>query len=145
MVWRNWRKVSYNVFYMGVLLKILNSEAFRTHPTMYVGSRRFKHIAYWLRGAEYLSEQAFPDNPKELDGFREWLHMHLNASGNIDWAGMIQEVFGEEEEATEKCFQCLDNFLKDLNEFGIDKILEDHTNYEMKRYGMLASSRFRKS
>ena len=62
---------------------------------------------------------------------------------NTDWEGMIQEIYGMEEDETEKCFECLDKFLKDLSELGLEQIIAKHAEHEKKKYGFLSSSRLR--
>ena len=108
---------------------------------MHVGSRDFRDIAFWIWGIEYCCKYKLPEKTFDLDGFREWLHMHLEGPGNTSWEGIIQSVFGGGDDATEKAFELLDRFLIDLDEIGLDKIIADHAEYEMKRYGFLSSSR----
>jgi len=129
---------------MAMILKLLTSDAFRKRPAMDVGTEKFGKIGFWLRGIEFCESELFPEQPHELDGFREWLQMHLKGPGNTDWVGIIETVFGSEEEATEKAFECLDGFLKDLNELGLERIIADHAEYEKQRYGSLSSSRLAK-
>ena len=69
--------------------------------------------------------------------------MRFEGPGNTDWAGVIESIFGEDEEATEKAFECLEAFLKDLDEIGLDQIVANHAEYEKSRYGFLSSSRLR--
>lgn len=126
---------------MGLLLNILTSEAFRKRPAMFVGTRNFRDIASWLRGVEFCLSQSVPEQPLELDGLREWLHMNLDGPGNTDWLGIIQVEFGDEEETTEKIFEYVDKFLQDLSEKGLDKIITDHAEYEKKRYDGIVTSR----
>ena len=86
----------------------------------------------------------FPDQSPALDGFREWLQMRFNGPGNTDWTGVIESVFGEDEEATEKAFEYLDDFLENLDKVGFDPIKASHAKYENRRYGFLSSSRLGK-
>ena len=129
---------------MGIILDILTSEAFRKRSAMYVGSAEFRAVGWWLQGIEFCSHEMLPNQPPELDGFREWLHMKLDGPGNTNWQGIITDLFGNDEEATKKTFEYLDDFLRDLDELGFDRIINDHAEYEKKRYGFLSSSRLGK-
>src|ERR1051325_9271363 len=126
---------------MGLILDLLTSEPFRKRPAMYVGRSTFAELAWWLRGFEYACRQAFPECLDELDGFREYLHMHLDGPGNIDWEGIIAWKFGTGDEATQKAFEYLDRFLQEVARLGIDRIIADHAEYEKRKYGFLSSSR----
>jgi len=129
---------------MGALLDTLTADHFRKRPAMYAGSARFTELRWWLRGLEYGCTESNPGEPSELDGFREWLHMRFDGPGNVDWVSLIDLQFGHEAEATSKLFELLDEFLEDVATNGKDKILQDHANYERRRYEGLASSRLRK-
>jgi hypothetical protein len=129
---------------MGVILDLLTAEHFRKRPMMYVGSRDFIHVGYWLQGMEYCYRELHPTEPGELDGFKEWLQMKFDGPGNTNWQGIISSVFGEDENATDKAFEYLDEFLLHLKEVGLDQIIDDHEKYEMNRYGAITSSRLRK-
>jgi hypothetical protein len=125
---------------MGVILDILASESFRKRPTMYVGSRCFAELQ-WFRGIEDGCRRALPEQLYELDGFREWLHMHLDGPSNTDWEGIIAWKFGTGEEATVKAFECLDRFLAEVARLGKDQLFAEYADYERRRYGSLSSSR----
>ena len=126
---------------MGLVFELVTDENFQKRTAMFVGRRNWRDVASWLRGIEFCQHKFFPDESLDLDGFREWLHMRFDSPGNTDWAGVIESIFGDNEEATEKAFECLDAFLKDLDEIGLDKIVANHAEYEKSRYGFLASSR----
>jgi hypothetical protein len=126
---------------MGVIIDTLTSESFRKRPAMYAGSERFAELAWWIRGLEYGCLHSLPESPKELDGFREYLHMHLDGPGNIDWQGLIAWKFGAGTEATQKAFEYLDQFLQEVSRHGKDRIIAEHADYEKRRYGSLSSSR----
>jgi hypothetical protein len=128
---------------MGILFDIITNEHFQKRTAMFVGTQNWRDVACWLRGVEFCQDRIFPDQTRDLDGFREWLHKRFDGPGNTDWAGIIESVFGSNEEATEKAFECLDAFLKDLNLLGIDRIITDHAEYEKRRYGCLSSSRLK--
>lgn len=129
---------------MGIILEILTSESFRKRPAMYVGSARFAAVMWWLAGLEFGCRKALSDQPYELDGFREWLHMRLEGPGNTDWLGIIAWKFGTEDDATQKVFEYLDQFLQDVAKLGVNQIVANHADYERQRYGFLTSSRLAK-
>ena len=126
---------------MGVILDILTSESFRKRPAMYAGSENFSELEWWIRGFEYGCRHSLPESLYELDGFREYLHMHLDGPGNIDWESIITWKFGNGVEATQKAFEYLDQFLQEVSRLGKDRLIADHADYEKRRYGFLASSR----
>lgn len=128
---------------MGLLFELVTNEIFQKRTAMFVGTRRWRDVASWLRGVEFCQHKLSPDQSPDLDGFREWLHMRFDGPGNTDWAGVIESIFGGDEEATEKAFECLHAFLKDLNDIGLDQIIVNHADYERNRYGLLSSSRLR--
>ena len=129
---------------MGVILDLLTSESFRKRPAMYVGSDSFAALQWWLRGLEFGCRCALPEQPYELDGFREWLHMHLDGPGNTDWEGIIAWKYGTGVEATGKVFEYLDRFLHEAMGLGIERLIAEHADYERGRYGFLSSSRLAK-
>jgi hypothetical protein len=129
---------------MGVLLDLLTSEAFRKRPAMYAGSDKFPQFGWWLSGFAYGCERALPDQPYELDGFREWLHMRLDGPGNYDWIGIIAWKCENGVETIQELFKYLDQYLNDVSHLGIDRIIQDHAEYELRRYGSLTSSRLAK-
>ncbi len=129
---------------MGVILDLLTSEAFRKRPAMYAGSDKFPELGWWFRGLAYGCERALPDHPNELEGFREWLHMHLDGPGNYDWVGIIDWKCSNGGETTQELFKYVDQFLSDVSQLGIDRLINDHADYEMRRYGFLVSSRLAK-
>jgi hypothetical protein len=126
---------------MGELLDLLKSDGFRRHTAMFVGTYQFADVAQWLRGFEYALTRAFPDQPSEIDGFREWLVVRLEGSGNLDWAGVLSEKFGDGEQTTRKLFEHLDQFLADVATRGLSAILQEHKEYEVRRYGTAFTSR----
>ena len=126
---------------MGIVLEILTADFFRKHPGMHVGSKEFRDVSYWIQGIEFCCQYKLPEKSFDLNGFREWLLMHIGGPSNMDWARLIEMAYGGGEDATEKAFELLDQFLIDRDENGLDKIIADHAEYEMKRYGHLASSR----
>ena len=126
---------------MGVILDLLTSESFRQRTTMYVGSDSVAAVQWWLRGLEEGCRRALPEQPYELDGFREWLHMRLDGPGNTDWEGIIAWKFGAGVDATEKAFEYLDRFLDEAARLGTDQLITEHAEYERRRYGFLSSSR----
>jgi hypothetical protein len=127
---------------MGLLLDLLTSENFRRRPWMYVGVVRFDELLVFLRGYEFAQYQAAPNQPAELDGFREWLHMKLDAPGNIDWQSIVHSACDNPDHAMERFFQLLDQFRGDVASRGLEKILDERLQYEIGRYGFPASSRF---
>ena len=76
-------------------------------------------------------------------GFREWLHQRFDGAGNVGWVALIQEQFGVGEEATNQFFVLFDQFRSEVESRGIEKIIQEHAEYELRRYGALASSTLR--
>ena len=126
---------------MGILLELLTSENFRKRPGMYCGRNSFGVVGPWLRGLAYGIRQAFPDQPDDLEGFREWLHMTLDAPGNVDWTGIIAWKFGEQDAGTQKLFEQFDLFRNDTAQRGVEAVIHAHREYEIRRYGSPVSSR----
>ena len=108
---------------------------------MYCGCSRFADVGPWLRGLEYGITLLLPAQDDDIDGFREWLHMHLNGPGNEDWIRLISLKFGDGEEATQKLFEQFDLFRKDVAERGLPAIIEEHKDFEMREYGTPVTSR----
>jgi hypothetical protein len=108
-----------------------------------VGSGKFPQLGWWLRGFCFCYERSLANQPYDLEAFCEWLHMHLDGPGNYDWIGIIQWKCGDSEKTTQKLFKYVDRYLKDVDELGVEKIIQDHADYEMRRYGFLSSSRLR--
>ena len=52
--------------------------------------------------------QALPEQPNDIDGFREWLHMTLDGPGNHNWIDLVASRFGRGVEATDKLFELFD-------------------------------------
>ena len=122
-------------------LDLLDEPLVRERLGMYVGSPAFQHFAWWMRGYEQaLLDFAPPDRAAAFVGFREWLHMNLEGPGNTDWVGIISWKYGDGQEATTKFFELWDRFRTDLDKKGLETILEQHKEYEIKRYGLLVSS-----
>lgn len=120
---------------MGVFLDLLRSEHFRQRPGMYAGDRAFAFVGPWLDGFEAGVRQALPDQPRELDGFREWLRMRLDGPGNVRWTGIIADRYGRGVEATEMMFQLLDAFLADRDMQGTEAIVRAHAEWERRVHG----------
>jgi hypothetical protein len=108
---------------------------------MLVGTKEFGELAWFLRGFEYASEKASPDQPPELDGFREWLMMELDGPCNVDWEGIVSWKFGSSWDATQSMIELLDRFLSERAACGLSAIIDDHERYEIRRYGAVTSSR----
>ncbi|MBS0267311.1 MAG: hypothetical protein JSS02_35630 [Planctomycetes bacterium] len=126
---------------MGVLLALLESDGFRNRPQMYCGESKFAVVGPWLRGIEFGIAQILPNQPNDIDGFREWLHMTLDGPGNVDWISIIALKFGDDEAGTQGLFEQFDLFRKDVLERGLHAIIDAHREYELQRYGYPATSR----
>jgi hypothetical protein len=110
---------------------------------MYVGSNRFAVVRPWISGFDYALREIFPEHASprrggpadgDLDGFHEWLVMSLDGPPNIDWLGVVADKFGAEKEATDALFEMVDRFVEDLKARGLQAILQDHLEYEVRRY-----------
>src|ERR1051325_1738179 len=98
---------------MGIVLEILTANFFRKDPIQEVGSREFRDLARWIRGIEYCCMYKLPEKSFDLNGFREWLILHIGGPNNTDWSGIIELAYGGGEDATDKAFELLDRFLVD--------------------------------
>lgn len=122
---------------MGALLELLESKEFRSKTGMYVGTRGFRDLMFWIRGFHY----AVRDEPYDLDGFYEWLIVQFKGSpSNVGCLGIIASQFSDEE-ATGKLFECVDKFLEERSRLGLEDIVQRHADYERQRYGYLSTSR----
>jgi len=101
---------------------------------MYCGWREFSVVEHWLRGIDFAVSNV-PTEPKDLDGFREWLHMTLEGACNVDWVSLIRHQFGDGDEATKKMFEQFDLFRKDVADRGLPAIIKEHQEYEIRRHG----------
>jgi hypothetical protein len=108
---------------------------------MYCGNSRSANVGPWLQGLEYGITQLLPDQADEIDGFREWLHMRLDGPGETNWIGLISRTFGDDEEATQRLFEQFDLFRKETAARGLPAIIEEHKDYEMRKYGEPMTSR----
>jgi hypothetical protein len=108
---------------------------------MYAGSSNFNRVSTWLEGYEFRVREA--GEPNDLDGFQEWLLLKFrDAPSNVGWLGIIGHQFGDRE-ATQKLFECLDQFLDERENTGLEAIVREHAAFEMQRYGFLSISRLR--
>jgi hypothetical protein len=110
---------------------------------MYAGNDGFDYLQAWLRGLQFGLQLATGEEDDDLNGFREWLHMRLEGPCNTDWVGILAWKYGDDEEGFAKSLVLLDEFLQEISRVGREQILEEHADYERRRYGFLASSRFR--
>lgn len=120
------------------LFELLDSKAFR-HTAMYVGTFHFRDVSSWIRGFEFALLQSYPDKGSGIEGFREWLVMQFDGACNIDWLGLLAEKLGDGKEATTKMFECFELFVKEKDNRGLEAILHNHKQYEIKRYGHVVS------
>jgi hypothetical protein len=120
----------------------LDEPRVRERIGMYVGTPEFSRLGNFLTGYDRAMVD-FDIGRSQFDGFREWLHVHLNGSGNIGWKDLICEAFGSGTVATAKFFELWDTFRTEMRIKGLDAILEEHRQYELARYGFLTSARGR--
>jgi len=118
----------------------LDEPRVRERIGMYLGTCDFSVLGNFLTGYDQAVVD-FDIGDSRFDGFREWLHMHLNGSGNIRWKALICEAFGSGTVATAKFFELWDTFRAEMRIKGLDAILEEHRQYKLARYATSARSR----
>ena len=123
-------------------LEKLIDEEFRRRVWSYVGSDRFEYVGVWIDGFDAANNCSDPGKITDLTGFKEWLVVLLDASGNIGWRGAIEEKYGNDKDATHHFFDLFWSFRQDVNENGLKSIFKRHYDYEIENFGTVRNSEY---